>query len=47
MKGRIWRIGLMGASSTQRNVTLMLAALETILARNDGLKSAGAVYAKG
>ena len=30
-KGQAWRIGLMGASSTRRNVTLVLAALETIL----------------
>ncbi|MCA9231458.1 MAG: alanine--glyoxylate aminotransferase family protein [Planctomycetales bacterium] len=30
-KGRAWRIGLMGHSSSQRNVTLLLAALETIL----------------
>jgi alanine-glyoxylate transaminase/serine-glyoxylate transaminase/serine-pyruvate transaminase len=30
-KGKAWRIGLMGASSTRRNVTLLLAALETIL----------------
>lgn len=30
-KGKAWRIGLMGASSTQRNVTLVLSALETIL----------------
>ncbi|HLK88774.1 MAG TPA: alanine--glyoxylate aminotransferase family protein [Polyangia bacterium] len=30
-KGRAWRIGLMGASSTRRNVTLLLGALETIL----------------
>jgi alanine-glyoxylate transaminase/serine-glyoxylate transaminase/serine-pyruvate transaminase len=31
-KGKAWRIGLMGASSTRRNVTLFLGALETILA---------------
>jgi alanine-glyoxylate transaminase/serine-glyoxylate transaminase/serine-pyruvate transaminase len=31
-KGKAWRIGLMGASSSRRNVTLVLAALETILA---------------
>ena len=30
-KGTAWRIGLMGASSTRRNVTLLLSALETIL----------------
>lgn len=31
-KGRAWRIGLMGASSTRANVTTVLAALETVLA---------------
>ena len=31
-KGKAWRIGLMGTSSTQRNVMLFLAALESILA---------------
>jgi alanine-glyoxylate transaminase/serine-glyoxylate transaminase/serine-pyruvate transaminase len=30
-KGKAWRIGLMGASSSRRNVTLFLAALEAIL----------------
>lgn len=30
-KGKAWRIGLMGTSSTERNVTLILAALELIL----------------
>jgi alanine-glyoxylate transaminase/serine-glyoxylate transaminase/serine-pyruvate transaminase len=30
-KGKAWRIGLMGDSSTRRNVTLLLGALETIL----------------
>lgn len=30
-KGQAWRIGLMGHSCTRRNVTLVLAALETIL----------------
>ena len=30
-KGKAWRIGLMGSSSTKRNVTLLLAALEAIL----------------
>lgn len=30
-KGRAWRIGLMGHSSTKRNVLLVLAALETLL----------------
>jgi alanine-glyoxylate transaminase/serine-glyoxylate transaminase/serine-pyruvate transaminase len=30
-KGKAWRIGLMGASSTRRNVILLLSALELIL----------------
>ena len=30
-KGKAWRIGLMGASSTRGNITLLLSALETIL----------------
>jgi alanine-glyoxylate transaminase/serine-glyoxylate transaminase/serine-pyruvate transaminase len=30
-KGKVWRIGLMGNSSNRRNVTLLLAALKTIL----------------
>jgi alanine-glyoxylate transaminase/serine-glyoxylate transaminase/serine-pyruvate transaminase len=51
-KGKAWRIGLMGHSSTRRNVTAVLAALETILgdlgvglARGAALKAAGDVYA--
>ncbi len=32
LKGKIWRIGTMGASATPRNVTLLLAALREILA---------------
>ena len=31
-KGKAWRIGLMGESSTKRNVMLVLAAIETVLA---------------
>jgi alanine-glyoxylate transaminase/serine-glyoxylate transaminase/serine-pyruvate transaminase len=30
-KGKAWRIGLMGESSSRRHVTLVLAALESIL----------------
>jgi alanine-glyoxylate transaminase/serine-glyoxylate transaminase/serine-pyruvate transaminase len=48
-KGQAWRIGLMGASSTRRNVTAVLSALETILgdtiARGAALPAAAAVYA--
>jgi alanine-glyoxylate transaminase/serine-glyoxylate transaminase/serine-pyruvate transaminase len=50
-KGKAWRIGLMGHSSTRRNVTAVLAALETILGdlgagveRGAALAAAGAVY---
>ncbi len=50
-KGKAWRIGLMGTSSTRRNVMLVLAALETILAGEDveirpgeALAAASAVY---
>lgn len=50
-KGQAWRIGLMGSSSTRRNVTACLAALETILSdssvsldRGAALAAAGAVY---
>ena len=31
MKGKTWRIGLMGEASTPRNVLLFLAALERCL----------------
>jgi alanine-glyoxylate transaminase/serine-glyoxylate transaminase/serine-pyruvate transaminase len=51
-KGKAWRIGLMGASSTPRNVTLVLAALETLLAeqglplaKGTALGAAGAALA--
>ncbi len=50
-KGKAWRIGLMGQSSTRRNVTLILAALETLLAdegatlpRGSALAAAANVY---
>ena len=33
MKGKLWRIGTMGESATERNVTLLLAALKDILRR--------------
>ena len=51
-KGRAWRIGLMGASSTRTNVTTVLAALETVLsdagvglARGAALEAAARSYA--
>jgi alanine-glyoxylate transaminase / serine-glyoxylate transaminase / serine-pyruvate transaminase len=48
-KGKIWRIGLMGAGSTENNVLLLLAALEKAL-KTEGFKvkdsgaSAAAAY---
>jgi alanine-glyoxylate transaminase/serine-glyoxylate transaminase/serine-pyruvate transaminase len=45
LKGKIWRIGLMGHSSTKQNVILFLAALEGALVA-EGIKlSAGAAVA--
>ncbi len=37
LAGRVWRVGLMGHSSTERNVLLFLSALESILKR-EGVK---------
>ena len=52
LQGKIWRVGLMGYSSTKRNVFLFLSALETVL-RAEGmpikagaLEAASEVYAK-
>jgi len=42
MKGKTWRIGLMGEASTPRNVLLFLAALENCLADQGVSISAGA-----
>ena len=42
MKGKTWRIGLMGEASTPRNVLLFLAALENCLAAQNVAISAGA-----
>jgi alanine-glyoxylate transaminase/serine-glyoxylate transaminase/serine-pyruvate transaminase len=51
-QGKAWRIGLMGTSSTRRNVILVLSALESILgdlgvglSRGAALAAAGAEYA--
>jgi alanine-glyoxylate transaminase/serine-glyoxylate transaminase/serine-pyruvate transaminase len=53
LKGRILRIGLMGASSTRANVLLVLSALEEVLRRQGyrcppgaGLQAAQAVFAR-
>ncbi|MEM7356065.1 MAG: alanine--glyoxylate aminotransferase family protein [Acidobacteriota bacterium] len=43
-QGKAWRIGLMGSSSTRRNVVLILAALEVLLA-DEGRGATGAVAA--
>jgi alanine-glyoxylate transaminase / serine-glyoxylate transaminase / serine-pyruvate transaminase len=42
VKGKTWRIGLMGESSTQRNVLLLLAALERCLAERGITAAPGA-----
>jgi len=43
-KGKAWRIGLMGSSSTKRNVLLVLAALESILKKSGAVAAATGVY---
>lgn len=44
-KGKAWRIGLMGASSTQRHVMLVLTALENLLGLSGGSSAAARTYA--
>ena len=44
-KGKAWSIGLMGTSSTQRNVTLILSALESIMSEMGHSLPAGAALA--
>lgn len=44
-KGKALRIGLMGSSSSERNVMLVLAALENILGRSGATAAAGNSYA--
>lgn len=34
LKGKVWRVGLMGYSSSKENIVLLLSALERILRRN-------------
>jgi alanine-glyoxylate transaminase/serine-glyoxylate transaminase/serine-pyruvate transaminase len=41
-KGKLWRIGLMGSSSTESNVLLLLSALEILLAEEGFLTARGA-----
>lgn len=45
MKGKVWRIGLMGESSTEANVLLVLSALERILPRFGHAVEGGAAVA--
>ena len=40
--GKVWRIGLMGESSTRSNVLLVLSALEAVLRKNSHVCTAGA-----
>lgn len=40
-RGKLWRIGLMGNSSTEGNVLLLLGALETLLHEEGFLKASG------
>ena len=42
LKGKVWRIGLMGESSTEANVLLVLSALERVLPRFGHAVEAGA-----
>ncbi|HXF04897.1 MAG TPA: alanine--glyoxylate aminotransferase family protein [Blastocatellia bacterium] len=44
LKGKIWRIGLMGESSTRANVLLLLGALEHVL-RSEGFRCGSGVEA--
>lgn len=47
LAGKVWRIGLMGASCTEKNVLFCLGALEAVMGRKAGTGVAGAlgVYA--
>lgn len=51
-KGKIWRVGLMGAGSTENNVLLLLAALEKALraegfkVQDSGVSAAAAYYSE-
>ena len=44
MAGKIWRIGLMGAACSQRNVMLCLSALESVLGRSGAIDAAAKAY---
>lgn len=45
LKGKAWRIGLMGEAATQQNVLLVLSALESLLARSGHAAEPGAAVA--
>ncbi len=45
LAGRVWRIGIMGQSATERNVLLCLAALEAELARQGAVSVPGRAVA--
>ncbi|MFT5285224.1 MAG: alanine-glyoxylate transaminase/serine-glyoxylate transaminase/serine-pyruvate transaminase [Planctomycetota bacterium] len=45
MKGKVWRIGLMGAASTRRNVALCLSALTSALEKQNHKCASNAVAA--
>jgi len=47
LKGKIWRIGLMGAASTQRNVLLCLTALQAALKKQGFTSKADPMVAAG
>ncbi len=53
LKGKIWRVGLMGSGSTENNVLLLLAAFEKALsaegfkAHASGVSAAAAFYGQG
>ena len=44
MAGKIWRIGLMGTTCSQRNVMLCLSALESVLGRSGAIDAAAKAY---
>jgi alanine-glyoxylate transaminase/serine-glyoxylate transaminase/serine-pyruvate transaminase len=44
LRGKIWRVGLMGAGSTLRNVLLFLSALESVL-RREGVRCGSGISA--
>jgi len=52
LSDKVWRVGLMGASSSERHVITFLAALQTVLrdqglkVESGGLEAAAAVYAE-